>query len=189
MYSKIFENAINRLMLYEVGGSWNLEAPGVRDGTNLSKCGYSNDPIDPGGETKYGIAKNSHQSIDIAGLTWDMAESIYYKEYWLAGSCDKLPNHVALLQFDGCVNHGVGTASKFIQRAAGTEDDGHIGQQTLASIAGLDAVSMCNQICDQRAQFYKDIVTRKPTQSKYIAGWLRRIEEMRTFSLNSIKTT
>ncbi len=43
--------------------------------------GYVNHPKDPGGETKYGIAKRSHPEEDIRSLTRKRAEEIYYDEY------------------------------------------------------------------------------------------------------------
>ena len=42
--------------------------------------GYVNDPDDPGGETKYGIAKKSNPDVDIANLTIEEAKKIYYGE-------------------------------------------------------------------------------------------------------------
>ena len=173
-------------MLYEIGGFFSLTDE-VRAGliaTDAQKkaCGYVNDPDDAGGETKYGIAKNSHPTLDIAGLTWDDALGIYYNEYWLGGQCDKFTNRIALLHFDGCINHGISRANKFLQKAAGVSDDGQIGAQTLAAVANVDELQMCKNICDQRIQFYKDIVAKKPSQVKYLNGWLRRINEMRVFT-------
>ena len=44
--------------------------------------GYVNDAKDPGGETKYGICKRSHPTVDIKNLTKDQAKVIYKREYW-----------------------------------------------------------------------------------------------------------
>ena len=38
--------------------------------------GYVNDPVDPGGETNFGIAKRSHPDVDIANLTKEGAKEI-----------------------------------------------------------------------------------------------------------------
>ena len=59
--------------------------------------GYVNDPNDPGGETKYGIAKNSHPNVDIANLTLDQAKAIYKTEYWDKVFGDTLPRSWPLL--------------------------------------------------------------------------------------------
>ena len=39
--------------------------------------GYSNDPNDPGGETKYGISKRSYPELDISKLTLEQAKDIF----------------------------------------------------------------------------------------------------------------
>lgn len=180
--SDIFETALDHAMLYEVGEFWNLEAPGVRDGTSKRGCGYVNDPDDPGGETKYGVSKNANPDLDIYNLDWDQAKTVYFEKYWLRGSCDQLSPRVAILHFDGCVNHGVSAASKFLQRAVGVTPDGVIGKYTLAAANASDPIDLCNSICDQRAQRYKNIVSNDSSQAKYLKGWLRRINEMREFS-------
>lgn len=189
MYPISYEKAVDHAMLYEVGGFWKLTdevRAGLIDTPAQKKaCGYVNDPLDAGGETKFGIAKNGNPDLDIAKLTWADAEAVYYDRYWAAGVCDRLPARVAVLHFDGCVNHGVGRAKKFLQLAIGTEADGIIGKQTLTAIAALNPISVCHKICDQREQFYRDIVAAKPAQSRFLSGWLRRINEMREFTTNS----
>src|SRR6185312_16903801 len=52
--------------------------------------GYSNDPRDPGGETKFGISKNAYPNLDIASLTLEQAQQIYLRDYWDACGCDTM---------------------------------------------------------------------------------------------------
>ena len=191
-YSQAFEAAVNHAMLYEVGGFWKL-TPEVEAGLCETKeqkraTGYTLDPVDPGGETKFGVAKNANQDVDIKALTWEGAKEIYYNRYWVAGKCDRLPARLAVLHFDGCVNHGIKRAAMFLQRAVETRPDGDIGDATLAKVKLVDEDRTCSKICDLREQFYRDIVTAKPTQAKYLTGWLRRISEMRAFVLDKTKT-
>lgn len=181
MYSDSFEKAVDHAMKYEVGGFWDINAPGARDGTNKKASGYVNDPTDAGGETKYGIAKNANPNVDITNLNWETAKEIYYKKYWLAANCDKLSNQIAILHFDSAVNHGVSRSIKFLQCAINVTDDGIFGQQTLDAINKLNSLDVCNSICNQREKFYNDIVLNKPTQSKFLKGWLRRITEIRDY--------
>jgi len=187
-YTQAFEKAINHAMLYEVGGFWNIDAPGTQDGTDAHACGYTNDPHDRGGETKYGIAKNSNPDLDITHMDWDTAKAVYFSHYWLNAKCDKMDGRLAILQFDGAIQHGPGTASKFIQRAIEVEDDGAIGPITLASLADQDATEICNSVCDQRVKYYNEIVAEDDTQQKYLAGWLRRVAEMRAFVTSPART-
>lgn len=188
IYTQLFLNALNHLMKYEVGGLWDVNAPGVRDGTNLKACGYVNDPLDSGGETKYGIAKNSNLAIDIKHLNWESAKAIYYNNYWTSGKCDQMIGRVAVLHFDGCVNNGIGNASKFLQKAINVVVDGSIGINTLKVLNLENPITVCNLICDQRIAFYKNIILSNPSQAKYQAGWLRRIAEMRTYTTDPAVT-
>ena len=66
--------------------------------------GYSNDPRDPGGETKYGIAKRYHPQEDIKNMTLARAKEIYLTEYWLPAGCDNAPSPMDVCLFDSQVN-------------------------------------------------------------------------------------
>lgn len=191
-YTKAFEASIDHCMLYEVGGFWKL-TPEVEAGlcdtpARRRATGYVNDPVDPGGETKFGVAKNANQDLDIKAMTWGQAKERYYTKYWLAGSCDRLPARLAVLHFDGCVNHGIKKAGTFLQKAVSAVPDGEVGPATIAKVLSSNELDTCAKICDLRAQFYRDIVANKPTQAKYLNGWLRRITEMRAFVLDPTKT-
>jgi lysozyme family protein len=188
-YTQAFESAVDHAMIYEVGGFWKLtpevEAGLIDTAAQRKAVGYTNDPHDNGGETKFGVAKNANTDLDIAALDWAGAKEVYHRRYWINGSCDKLPGRVAVLHFDGCVNHGVGRANKFLQRALNVAVDGVIGPATCAKANELDPIDICNSICDQRAQFYKNIVANNPSQGRFLGGWMRRINEMRVFSTNT----
>lgn len=188
-YTAAFEAAVNHAMLYEVGGFWDINHPAVAEGiidtpANRKAVGYVNDPLDAGGETKFGVAKNPNPDLNITQLTWDQAKAVYYVRYWLAGKCEQLQARVAVLHFDGCVNHGVKKANTFLQQAVGVSADGILGAVTIAKSNTIPAITQCNNICDQRVLFYKQIVAAKPNQAKYLKGWLRRIDEMRVFVTN-----
>src|SRR3990172_4420720 len=93
--------------------------------------GYVNDPDDAGGETKFGISKRVYPNENIAELTIDKARAIYLKDYWQRGRCEELPADIRYIYFDTCVNMGIRTAVKLLQRAEGVTDDGAFGKQTL----------------------------------------------------------
>ena len=76
--------------------------------------GYSNDPNDPGGETKYGISKRSYPELDISKLTLKQVKEIYYQNYWLKAGCDDLPYPFNIVVFDTAVNMGRRRALEFI---------------------------------------------------------------------------
>jgi lysozyme family protein len=184
-YTVAFEKAIDHAMLYEVGGFWKL-TPDVEAGLidtpeQRKACGYTNDPDDHGGETKYGVAKSANTDLNITTLDWEAAKRVYYKRYWLQGDCQDMPPRLAALHFDGCVNHGVGRQAKFLQKAVGAVADGDIGPATLALVNAQDEITLCNKVCAQREAFYRSIVANNPSQAKYLNGWLRRVHEMQAF--------
>ena len=184
----IFDLAIQHAMLYEVGSFWKLsrevELGLINTRSQRRAVGYINDPSDMGGETKFGISKRAYPSINIANLRWDQARSIYFKDYWIKACCDKMPYPLAMLHFDGSINHGVSRASKFLQKAVNVVVDGDIGGKTLAAIQVADIMLTCSSICDQRRVFYKNIVIANPEQNKFINGWLYRINHIEDYIKN-----
>src|SRR5271166_7021852 len=102
--------------------------------TLVREGGYSNDPDDPGGETNFGISKRYHPDVDIKNLTVEGAQQIYWTDYWLKASCDKLPPDVAFVLFDYAVLPGIGSASKALQNLVKVKADGEIGPATLAAV-------------------------------------------------------
>lgn len=186
MYTPAYEAAVDHAMLYEVGGFWKLtpdvEAGLINTPAQRKAVGYVDDPLDRGGETKFGVAKNANPDLDITSLTWAEAKAVYYDRYWVAGSCEGMPARVGVLHFDGCVNHGVGRAKKFLQTSIGVNADGIVGRVTLQAIATEDPIEVCHRICNIREQFYNNIVKNKPNQARFLKGWLRRITEMRAFT-------
>jgi len=141
--------------------------------------GYVNHPSDPGGATNWGITRDTlgawrdrHVTIEeVKDLSKDEAAEIYKYKYWDAAKCGEVPVGVALIVFDGAVNHGVSQSSKFLQRAVGVDADGKVGQKTLGAIEGLDAVDLIVEIAAQRMRFYGGL----RTFSAFGLGWSRRL--------------
>ena len=96
--------------------------------------GYVNDPRDPGQETRWGISKRSYPAVDIRNLTRAQAIDIYRRDFWQRVRGDELPREFAFQALDAAVNHGIGNAVRWMQRAAGVADDGVIGPVTLAAV-------------------------------------------------------
>jgi lysozyme family protein len=154
--------------------------------------GYSEHPDDKGGATLNGVTQTTYDRWralkgkplqHVRHMQPEERDAIYMANYWQAGKCDQMPAPLDYLHFDGCVNHGIKQASKFLQRALGVEDDGSIGPQTLAAVRQDDAAgsieAVCGSILAQRECFYKDLAERKPSQNKFIKGWLNRISDVR----------
>lgn len=135
--------------------------------------GYVNDPRDPGGETKFGIAKRSYPQLDIKNLTRQHAIEIYRRDFWHRVRGDDLPRAVAFQALDAAVNHGMGNAVRWLQRAAGVADDGVIGPVTMAAINRADAADLVLLFNAERLDFY----ARLRTFDTFGRGWARRVSE------------
>lgn len=133
--------------------------------------GYSNDPRDPGGETKYGITKRDHPNVDIASLTLDDAKEIYRVQYWTPAMCDAFPWPLNLFVFDAAVNQGVDTAKKLLQKSLGVAQDGIVGKATLAAVGRADQKELCAMFMADRALRY----TGTRNFDVYGRGWFKRL--------------
>ena len=140
--------------------------------------GFVDHPDDPGGQTKYGIAKRSHPEEDIKNLTKKRAQEIYYDKYWVPSKTPYLPHDIQETFFDMVVNMGQRRAVKILQEACNSKKcglvvDGLIGKNTIAAAKKIDP----SRLKVFRILFYTDLIRRKPKLKTFIVGWIRRAME------------
>lgn len=137
--------------------------------------GYVNHPSDPGGETNWGITKRvaleNGYSDNMRYLTRDQAKNIYRTAYWNRARADQYDGAIGFQLFDAAVNHGIGNASRFLQRAVGVADDGVIGPMTIKAVNSMSVTDVLARFNAERLDFYTKLSTW-PTFGK---GWARRI--------------
>lgn len=133
--------------------------------------GYSHDPADPGGETKYGISKRAYPNLDIKNLTREDAKAIYLRDFWNRIQADTLPPGVLFQLFDFAVNSGIETAVRYLQRALDVADDGHFGPVSLAAAAAVSQSDLIMRFLAERLDFMTRLVNW-PAAGR---GWARRI--------------
>lgn len=137
--------------------------------------GYVNHPADPGGETNFGITKNTANQYGYTGsmrlIPADVVEKIYKGQFWNTLDCGNYHYAFGFQLFDAGVNHGIANARKMLQRAVGVKDDGVIGQITLAAIQKLPTAVLISLFNAERIQFYTKLSTF-PTFGK---GWMKRM--------------
>jgi len=142
--------------------------------------GYVNDLVDPGGETNFGISKKAYPDLDIENLTKEKAKKIYWKDYWQKGRCDYIPVFLAPIHFDMCVNMGIKTAVKILQKTANHKNkyaidiDGGLGPKTIKAITDIEP----DRVRAFRVMHYAKIIERKPALIKYWFGWFKRSLEV-----------
>ena len=163
--------------------------------------GWSNDPRDRGGATKYGITHKTWEMWlrnpasfkygklpeSVADIAWNMAVPIYKTLYWDTCRCDELTDtDLAARVFDFAVNSGSGRAVKALQQAYNRikpeewqelKEDGLIGSITLQAVnraAGKYPGAMLASFNYSRARYYESIVQNSPMQRAFIRGWFMR---------------
>lgn len=144
--------------------------------------GLVDDPDDPGGITKYGISKLTYPEVDVANLSVEDAAAIYKRDWWDAHNYDCITDQkIANKVFDLAVNMGASQAHKILQRACGdcgnpTVVDGKFGPNTLAAVNASDATTLLDYMRIHAREFYQDLVRRRPSSQKFLAGWLKRAD-------------
>ncbi len=131
---------------------------------------YSFDPRDPGGETRFGIAKRFYPSVDIKNLTIEHAKDIYKKDYWDAFAIEFLPAKLRLAFFDCCVNQGGYAARILLQRTLKVNEDGAIGPETLAALRRSGPDLLTNYLTERALKY-----TKTRNFDYFGKGWFRRI--------------
>ena len=128
---------------------------------NVADGGYTNDPDDPGGETKWGISKEYHPDEDIKNLTKERALELYYDEYWQASGANIIDFPACTAVFDTAVNLGSDMARAMIDWTQPQFDP--------------------QAYLDKRVQYYIQRIKKKPAKRKYLAGWMNRVNDLRKF--------
>lgn len=139
--------------------------------------GYVNHKDDPGGETNWGVTKNTARANGYTGSIREMtrkdAVEIYRRAFWVRYQADKMPEAVAFQFFDACVNHGYGNAARMLQRAAGVPDDGIIGAVSLAAVNAAPENDLLLRFNAERLMFYAKL----GTFASFGKGWIRRVAQ------------
>lgn len=150
--------------------------------------GYVNDPADSGGPTNFGITQkvydkffNVKSSIeDIKNMKMSDAVKIYRSMYFTFNNIDtRYHEDLWHFIFDCYVQHGPNATGKIIQRALNSlgeslEIDGVIGIKTLEKIACHSPEDILKYMIEWRIWLYNQIVSNKPSQNKFLKGWLKR---------------
>ena len=138
--------------------------------------GYVNDPLDPGGETNFGITKANYPDIDIKKLKKDQAVNIYRMDYWDKMNLEGIENELLVLQvFDMGVNAGIRISIKMIQRLAGAYPDGICGPVTKNLINGSNQLLVELFKCE-RKKYYSALVRKNLKLNRFLQGWFNRVD-------------
>lgn len=158
--------------------------------------GYTNDPLDSGKETNYGITVAVARAFGYTGgmndMPLDIAHAIYRKNYWdllKLDSVDALSPSIAAEMFDTGVNCGVYFAAESLQRAlnalnreqadyADMTVDGLIGNDTIAALGTFllkrklpGERVLLKALNSMQGARYINIVEKRPKDESFLFGW------------------
>ena len=157
-----------------------------------SEGGFVKNRHDPGGATNQGVTQAVYDAYrkfqelmpkSVQLITGAEVAAIYRVQYWNAICGDQLPPGVDYAVFDSVVNSGVSRGAKWLQRAVGVTEDGHIGQITLAAVAKADPKVVINAICDRRLSFLEALHNWR----YFGKGWKNRVAFVRANAMAMVK--
>jgi lysozyme family protein len=164
--------------------------------------GFSDDPSDSGGATRYGITEAVARRHGYTGPMRELpvvtAKAIYRADYWDAQSLDTvamLSRRIAWELFDTGVNMGTGQAGEFLQMSLNAfnrqaadypdiEVDGEIGHATLEALTaflkrrGKDGETVLLRALNAlQGAAYIELAERREKDERFVFGWfLQRVK-------------
>ena len=162
---------------------------------------YVNDPKDAGGETYCGIARNENPKwegwkiVDAhKPLKWNqkiqdselerLVIEIYDAKYYQPIKADRIDSDMIRTHlYDMGVNAGTGAAVKLLQKSINKvysvtiATDGAIGNITLTYTNNkAKQKDLEKEYINQRREYYRNLVNVKPSNKKFLQGWLNRVD-------------
>lgn len=149
--------------------------------------GYTNDPLDPGGPTNFGIIQSRYdqyrndenlpkQSVKL--ITKKEYTEIYEKYYWDPVRAKWVSNPLGLVLFDTAVNLGVGGAISRLQSSLRVPVTSKWTQAISDTIHSADQTKVALNICHLRIAKRYARVRQRADQRRFLKGWLNRDNDL-----------
>ncbi len=171
----------------------------ISDLITIKEQGYSDDPADRGGPTRYGITEDVARMSGYKGamdkLPITLAEALYMRLYWSNPGFDfvaQVSEETAIRLFDMGVVCGAHFASSALQRILNVMNnnqvlykdiviDGVIGPRTIGALKEYDnhrcphgMVELIKALNNIQGNRFLEICERDPSQERFYYGWISK---------------
>ena len=119
-----------------------------------------------------GVAASSITVEDMKNITDREARDIFVDQYFYKPKIDRLPTDLQDTVFDMQINSG-NNAIKILQRLAGVEADGVLGEESIKAIK--DKGITRESYNEARVDYYNKVAKNDPKKKKFLQGWLNRV--------------
>lgn len=144
--------------------------------------GYVDHPADRGGPTKFGITQatlaewrgHAVTADDVERLLVSEARNIYRRQYVELPGFEALPDPVRAYVVDAGVLSGPAQATRWLQAVLGVAVDGVCGPVTRAAAEAANGERLVLRMARERCLGLAAIVSRNPSQSVFLVGWISR---------------
>ena len=145
--------------------------------------GYTNDPLDPGGPTNFGIIQSRYDEYrtdkglskqPVKLITKSEYTEIYDKYYWEPIRAQWVSSPLGLVLFDTAVNLGVGGATARLQASLKVPVTSRWTQAISDKIHTADQFAVALNICNLRIAKRYARVRQRADQRRFLRGWLNR---------------
>lgn len=145
---------------------------------------------DSGGMTYKGVSRNNNpawegwafvdanpnaEMLEHNTVLQDKVEQFYHLHFWNKIKGDSIAYQaVAEEIFLSAVNIGYKKAVMLAQEISFVKIDGIFGNKTLLAVNSISPAVFCEKYTELEIKYYEAIVERKPSQKKFIKGWVAR---------------
>ncbi len=162
--------------------------------TLAEEKGFADDPDDPGGKTRDGIASHANPLEWADGVLTDAERDAAYRRRWDRIRGGELPPPVAISLFDFYFQSGA-PAVQALQRLVGANPDGSLGPKTVEAVRSAcsstttpDALALA--LIEARAAFLSAWIRRLPVERvaggttfrearvRFMTGFMRRLARL-----------
>jgi lysozyme family protein len=157
--------------------------------------GFVSDPDDSGGATNLGVTLSTWKKVgydkdadgdidceDIRKLLPEDAIAVLRSCYWNRWKADQIKSQsVAEILVDWLWCSGK-WGIVIPQRLLKVPDDGMVGMATLYALNGANPRGLHEAIFRLRESFIQDLVRAHPSQKKFLAGWMNRLNTFKFVS-------